>query len=332
MNLKVALVYNDPIPDRYTEMGEGDAIADVLEEVKAVGDALVALGHEFVKVPLVPPIEKAREVLSALDCDLFFNLFEGFAGRPETEAMVAAVMATLCKPFTGSSAATIALALDKALAKELFLAAGIDTPRFQILTPETVARFDLAFPVIVKPAAEDASHGVTPESVVGDHGALAAQVERISTGYGGRALVEEYIDGREFSVTIIGHRRPIITAISEIEFSLPEGMPKVLTFGAKWNENDLYFDHTAPVCPAKISEELERRISRVAVAAFLLLGCHGYARADVRMDDQGRICLIEVNPNPDVAPTVVWDARLASIGLSYPQFIERVINLAFDRE
>jgi D-alanine-D-alanine ligase len=313
-------------------MGEADAIADVLEEVKAVYDALLELGHSVIKVPLVPPISSISPILAGLDVDIFFNLFEGFAGQPETEAKVAGIMAVSGKPFTGSAAPTLALALDKVKTKELLIATGVNTPKYQELRPGEITRFALTFPCIVKPAAEDASHGVTQENVVHDRAALAVQVERIYTHYGGRALVEEFIEGREFAATIIGNRHPVITAISEINFSLPEGLPKMLTFGAKWLVNDAYFNHTDPVCPADIDDALAASISDVAISAYRLLGCRGYARVDMRLDAQGRVNVLEVNPNPDIAMTTVWDARLASVGLTYPQFVDRIIQLAFDRE
>jgi D-alanine-D-alanine ligase len=330
--LRIALVYNDPVPDRYSQMGEADAVADVLEEVKAVYDALLEVGHSVIKVPLVPPIESVRSILAGLDVDVFFNLFEGFAGQPETEAMVAGMMAVIGKPFTGSAAPTLALALDKVKTKELLIAAGINTPKHQVLRPENLGQFALKYPCIVKPAAEDASHGVNQNSVVYDTAALAVQVEKICSHYGGKALVEEFLDGREFASTIMGTRQPFITAISEINYTLPPGLPRMLTFGAKWLTDDVYFNHTDPVCPAKIDDALEAHISEVSLAAYRLLGCRGYARVDMRLDNQGRVNVLEVNPNPDIAMTVVWDARLASIGLTYPQFIEKIIQLAFDRE
>jgi len=330
--LRVALIYNDPIPDRYSEMGEAEAIADVLEEVKSVYDGLIASGYSVVKVPLVPPIDSVRDILSNTDADIFFNLFEGFAGRPETEAMVAGMLAVMGKPFTGSLPATLALALDKVKTKELLLAAGLNTPRYQVLCLDELDRFSLNFPCIVKPAGEDASHGVDQHSVVNDPQALAVQVEKICVHYGGKALVEEFIDGREFASTIMGIHHPIITAISEIEFSLPPGLPRMLTFGAKWLTEDVYFHHTDPVCPAKIDSALQAHITETSIAAYRLLGCRGYARVDMRLDSQGRANVLEVNPNPDIAPTVVWDARLASIGMTYPQFIDRILQLALDRE
>ena len=332
MALKVALIYNDPIPDRYSQMGEADAIADVLEEVKAVYDALLEMGHSVVKVPLVPPIDSVRSTLTGLDVDIFFNLFEGFAGQPETEAMVTGMMAVMGKPFTGSLAPTLALALDKVKTKELLIAAGVNTPRFQVLRPDNVSQFDLKYPCIVKPAAEDASHGVNQDSVVNDMGALTVQVEKICLHYGGRALVEEFLDGRELSSTIMGIRKPIVLQISEIIFSLPPGLPKMLTFGAKWLTDDIYFHHTDPVCPANVDDALRAHVSEVSISAARLLGCRGYARVDMRLDAEGHASVLEVNPNPDISLTSGAVRQASAIGLTYPQFVDRIMQLAFDRE
>ena len=330
--LRVALIYNDPIPDRYSQMGEADAVADVLEEVKAVYDALLEMGHSVIKVPLVPPIDNVRTILAGMDADIFFNLFEGFAGQPETEAMVAGMMAAMGKAFTGSPAPTLALALDKVKTKELLIAAGVNTPRYQVLYPHTVGSFNMKFPCIVKPAAEDASHGVDQHSVVNDKESLLAQVEKICAHYGGIALVEEFLDGRELSSTIMGIRKPILLSISEIVFSLPPGLPKMLTFGAKWLTDDIYFHHTDPVCPAKVDDALWAHISEVSIAAYRLLGCRGYARVDMRLDAEGRASVLEVNPNPDISVTSGAVRQASAIGLTYPQFVDRIMQLAFDKE
>lgn len=344
MALRVALVYNDPIPDRYSQMGEAAAVADVLDAVKAVNDALVGMGHSVTKVPLVPPIDEVRAILSSLEVDIFFNLFEGFAGQPETEAMVAGMMAVLGKPFTGSTAPTLALALDKAKTKELLIAAGLTTPRYQVLRPESVNSFTLSYPCIVKPVAEDASHGVTQDSVVHNSVSLAQQVAKISANYGGRALVEEFLDGRQLSVTITGNRIPTVLFISELIFSLPPELPRIFTFGAKWLTNDVYYDRTTPVCPAEVDEDLRAHLSEISLATYKLLGCRGYARVDLRLDAQGYANVLEVNPNPDIVayanllegnpnpdiPIPSW-SKVGS-RLTYPQIVERIIELAFDRE
>jgi len=332
LSLNVALVYNDPTPDRYSNMGEADAVSDVLEEVKAVYDALLVMGYSVVKVPLVPPLEDARATLTRLDAGVIFNLFEGFAGQPETEAMVAGMMATMGKPFTGSAAPTLALALDKVKTKELLMAAGVNTPRYQVLYPHTVSSFNLGFPVIVKPVAEDASHGVNQDSVVKDIGALKQQVEKVCSDYGGRALVEQFLNGRELSATIMGIRHPRLLSISEIVFSLPSELPNMLTFGAKWLTDDVYFHHTDPVCPAQVDDALWAHISEVSLAAYRLLDCRGYARVDMRLDASGRASVLEVNPNPDISLTSGAVRQASAIGITYPQFIDRIVQMAFDKE
>ena len=332
LGLKVALIYNDPVPDRYSQMGEADAVEDVLEEVKAVSSALRELGHDVAEIPLLPPIDNVRRIVSTLNPDIFFNLFEGFAGQPETEAMVAGILASLGKVFTGSFAPTLAIALDKIKTKELLIAAGINTPPYQEMTIDNVDSFSLNYPVIVKPVAEDASHGLTQDCVVNELIGLKHQVELVSTNYGGRALVEEFLDGREFSSTIMGIHTPKVLSVSEIEFSLAEGMTRMLTFGAKWLPDDIYFQKTDPVCPAKIDKELWHHLSEVSIAAYRLLGCRGYARIDMRLDNRGQASVLEVNPNPDISLTSGAVRQATAIGLTYPQFVERIMHLAFDKE
>ncbi|MCL2140653.1 MAG: ATP-grasp domain-containing protein [Dehalococcoidia bacterium] len=332
MSLKVALIYNEPIPDRYDQIGEADAVEDVLEEVKAVHSALIEMGHEVNVIPLIPPVEGVRAVLAETEADVFFNLFEGFAGQPKTEAMIAGMLAAMGKSFTGSLAPTLALALDKVKTKELLVAAGVNTPPYQVLYPQTVDTFRLKYPVIVKPSAEDASHGLTQDSVVNDLEALRQQVERVCTHFGGCALVEEFLDGRELSSTIMGIHKPLVLSISEIEFYLPEGMPRILTFGAKWLTDDVYFHKTDPVCPARVDEVLWKHIAEVSVTAYRLLGCRGYARVDMRLDKEGNASVLEVNPNPDISLTSGAVRQASAIGLTYPQFVERIIQLAFNKE
>lgn len=332
MPLRVGLIYNEPVPGRYAQMGEADAIADVLDAVSAVHKALGEMRHTVTLLPLVPPLEKAREQINGLDVDVFFNLFEGFAGSPQTEAQVTSMLAVSGKPYTGSNPATLALALEKGKAKELLMSAGVATPRYQVLDKSSVKNFNLSFPCIVKPMAEDASHGVTQDSVVADIEALERQVERVCRSYGGAALVEEFIDGRELSATIMGNRKPIVLSISEIVFTLPPGLPRILTFGAKWLPQDIYFDHTDPVCPAQIDRGLWQHVAETSLAAYRLLGCRGYARVDMRIGEAGRAHVLEVNPNPDISLTSGAVRQAAAIGLTYAQFVDKILKLALDEE
>jgi D-alanine-D-alanine ligase len=328
--MKVALIYNDPSSDRYQAMGESKAELGVLDEVKAVSDALVELKYSTVLVPLSPPLEKVKEKLASLEIDVVFNLFEGFDGRPETEGMVAAMLSELKFPFTGCPASTLKLALDKGKTKELLQAAGIQTPEYQILTQDNLATFSLGFPCIIKPVAEDASHGMTEESVVHDRVSLEKQIRKVCSLFGGRALVEEYLDGREFNTTVMGKDRLTVPSISEIVFTLPPDKPRILTFAAKWEENSLYFDNTKAVCPAPITPEEQKKIGRIAKAAFRLLGCRGYARVDFRQDKEGNFKVLEVNPNPDITPGSGAALQSTVAGMSYSQFVAKIIRFALN--
>jgi D-alanine-D-alanine ligase len=328
---QVAIVYNEPIPGRYEAMDEGKAVLGVLEEVQAVHQALGELGYAAVRVSLSPPLEQAREKLEGLEADLVFNLFEGFDGRPETEALMAHILAELGLPYTGCPGSALALALDKARANALLEASGIATPRYQLLSPKTLSMFHLSYPCIVKPCAEDASHGLSEESVVYEPTSLGKQVARVSQLFGGQALVEEFVDGREFNVTVLGTRELTVLPISEIAYSLPPGMPRILSFSAKWEPQSIYFERTKVICPAEMGAELREHVAETALSVFRLLGCRGYARVDLRLDNEERLKVIEANPNPDISPDSGAARQAEAAGMTYSQFIERIALLALER-
>ncbi len=331
MRLNVAVIYNQPDPDRYQVMGESKAELGVMDEVEAVEKGLAELRYTCRLVPLRPPLTEVFLKLQSLvgtGIDVVFNLFEGFDGRPETEGQVAQYLTDLRLPFTGCPASALSLALDKEKTKQLFLRAGIPTAAFQILTPADLGAFSLPFPCIVKPVNEDASHGISEESVVWNPENLQSQVTKICALFGGKAMVEEYIDGREFNTTVLGNDRLFVPGISEIVFTLPLDKPRILTYSAKWDEGCVYFDNTKAVCPAAISEKEERQMARTAREAFRLVGCRGYARVDFRQDREGNFKVLEVNPNPDITPGSGAARQTAAAGMSYSQFIDKVINYA----
>lgn len=331
MRPKVAIVYNEPSPSRYGAMGEAKAVLGVLEEVEAVHRTLAGSGYPVVRVPLYPPLEQVKERLGRVEADLVFNVFEGFDGRPETEAIVADTLAELGLPYTGCPGSALALALDKARAKALMEASGIGTPRYQLLSPETLSTFHLGYPCIVKPCGEDASHGMSEESVVNDYASLERQVARVSKLFGGKALVEEFLEGREFNTTVLGNRELIVLSISEIAYSLPPAMPRLLTFASKWEPDSIYFQCTTVICPAEIGSELRDHIVETALSVFRLLGCRGYARVDMRLDAEGRLKVLEVNPNPDISPGFGAARQAEAAGMTYNQFIERIVLLALEK-
>lgn len=327
MRKRVAIIYNEPRHSRYEAVGEGKAVLGVLEAVKAVHRALLELDFDVTLLPLVLPVERAERELRNLDKDLVFDLFEGFCDYPETEAVPPEILSQTGIPCTGCPPSALKLGSDKAKMKVLLKAAGLKTPDFQLLNPETLRMFRLGYPCIVKPRCEDASHGLSPESVVNDAASLERQTRLVSTRYSGGALVEKFIAGREFNATILGDSECSVLPVSEIVYSLPSGMPRILTFAAKWQPESPYFEGTKAVCPAEVETEERERITETAVAAFRILGGKGYARVDMRMDQAGQVNIIEVNPNPDISPGSGAVRQAETAGMTYTQFIEKIAQL-----
>jgi D-alanine-D-alanine ligase len=329
---KIAIIYNTPNPDLYSTTVEKKASLAILDGVEAIHQALAESGYSVSRLPLLPPLESAKESLKHLEADLFFNLFEGFDGCPETEATIADFLSELGLTYTGCSGGALSLGLDKAKTKACLEAIGIDTPRYQLLVPETLSLFHLNYPCIVKPCAEDGSNGITEESVVHDFASLERQVTTVSKSFGREAMVEEFVDGREFNITVLGAREPKALPPSEIVYSLPPEIPRVLSFSAKWDPQSIYFEHTKAVCPAEIDTELREHIINTAILAFRLLGSRGYARIDFRLDNTEQLKVIEVNPNPDISPDAGAALQARAAGMNYNQFIEQIVQLALERK
>ena len=332
MCARIAIVYNEPLNSRYDARGEQIAVIGVLDAVEAAHHALLGLGYEVIRVPLVPPLDQARKRLGVLEVNLVFNLFEGFGGYPETEAEIPDILSALGIPYTGCPGGALRLALDKVKTKVILTTAGIKTPDFQLLNPETLPSFRLSYPCIVKPRGEDASHGLSVESVVYDFASLEEQVASVSRFYGGQALVEQFIDGCEFNATVLGNNSCTVLPVSEIDYSLPQGVPRILTFAAKWQPDSLYFQGTKVVCPAEIGTAEREHIAQTALTASRLLGCRGYARVDMRQDAEGRLNVIEVNPNPDISPGSGAVRQAEAAGMTYPRFIEKIVQIALEKE
>ncbi|MFC1920114.1 ATP-grasp domain-containing protein [Chloroflexota bacterium] len=327
--MHIAIVYNKPVPSYYDTAGEQKAVNGVLSAVAAVQWSLLELSHTVVCVPLEMPIETVKRKLGKLKADLVFNLFEGFCGYPGTEPDIPVILSEMGIPYTGCPPDALKLALNKADNKVVLKAGGLDTPDFQLLGPGNLSSFHLRYPCIVKPGNEDGSHGMSEDSVVNDFPALERQLTRVIHLYGGDVtLVEEYINGREFNATVIGNSSGKALAVSEIAFSLSQGMPEILTYASKWDTDSDYYRGTKAVCPAQISEDERQHIAGVAEKAFALTGCRGYARVDMRMDSQGRLNVIEVNPNPDISADSGAALQAKTAGMDYKDFIGKIISLA----
>jgi D-alanine-D-alanine ligase len=184
----------------------------------------------------------------------------------------------------------------------------------------------------VKPLREDASLGIDNDALVKSQADLRRQAEKIHCLHRQPALVEEYVDGRELNVSILGNRDAEVLPISEIDFStLPPGLPRICGYEAKWVEHSPEFGHTVPLCPASLPRKVERKVREVALRAYRLMDCRDYARVDIRLGRSGTPYVLEINANPDISPDAGMPRSAGVAGYDYTRMIGRIVNLAWAR-
>lgn len=276
--------------------GDDDAEYDSPQTIAAITDALESFGHEVVQ--LEANAELPQRLMES-KVDLVFNIAEGVSGR-NREAQVPALCELCGIPYTGSDSATLALALDKALTKRLLRQHGILTPEFQVMQTgrEKLSR-KLRYPLIVKPIAEGSSKGIaSSKCVVDDEPTLRKVVRELVERYKQPALVEEYISGREFTVGLLGDRRPRVLPPMEILFKDKSIERPVYDYDVKQD----WPNHVIYQCPAKLSPQELRAVERAALESFKALDCRDVCRVDLRMNAQGQVYVLELNPLPGLTP------------------------------
>jgi D-alanine-D-alanine ligase len=331
---KVRIIFNDDGTDKFELDGEEVEFGDIRENVVVIRKALESTGIEVTETPLTEETLKSDEFMRELrggDEDLVFNLCEGAFGNAALEMNVAAMLELYSIPFTGNGAMTLGVSLNKDWTKSILKGAGVPIAN-HIVADDTPVELpeDLNFPLIVKPLSEDASYGIETNSVVNTMEELDERVEYILDEFCQPAMVEEYIDGREFNLAIIGSEdRVRALPPSEIDFSeFPEGLPKICSYEAKWIEESPLYMKSPPVCPANVTEELAEALEDTALEAFEALGCRDYARIDMRQGADGVLRVLEVNPNPDISTDAGLARAARSVGLSYDELIIEIIASA----
>jgi D-alanine-D-alanine ligase len=300
--------------------------------------ALRVAGHEPTHIVTVTDVGEIVQRLRAAAPDLVFNLAESFDDKSALDASVTALLNLLDLRYTGSSPAGLMLSGDKSVTKKILRFHGITTPGFATLyRGATDSVDDLRFPVIVKPPQEDASIGITTKSVVRDLKELFTQIDMLQTEYrGAPVLVEEFIEGRELYVGVLGNANAEALPVIELDFTgFPEGIPRVASWDAKWgkegDDKGAEFAGTKSVFPDDLDEELVERVHRVALDAFHALRLRDYARVDLRVGADGEIHVIEVNPNCYLEKTAEFARAAEKHGLSYDDLIARIVELAAAR-
>ncbi len=306
----------------------------VLEEMEDIKAALSSLGYRPSTFNVDSDIDRLYRHLLSEKPDLVFNLVESLENEAIQEMHVAGLYELLKIPYTGAGPLALGTALNKPRVKEILASHGIKTPKFQVFHPleKIVPEEGMQFPMIVKPAREDASVGISDRSVVNTAGELRKQVRFIFEEFEQPALVEEYIDGRELNVALLGNKEPEILPISEIDFSgLTESMHRIVSYEAKWMQGTIAYEGTKGMCPAVLTAGQESRIRAMALKCFTLIGCRDYARVDFRLSREGVPYVLEVNPNPDISDDAGFARSARAFGLGFPETIGRIVEVAMER-
>jgi D-alanine-D-alanine ligase len=308
----------------------------VLAEVAAVAGALGELRIPH-RIAGVAESAALAGVLAAAPEAVVFNLVEGFPGDPAAANAVPDLCRAAGKECTGNSTAALALALDKARAKAALQAAGLPCPGgVQILPGEAVPHGLLPRgTVILKPAATDASEGIDEDGVLdsADSARLEAVLRRLHAQFRQPVLVEPFIDGRELNVAAFEQAGELrVLPLAEIEFAeFAPGKPRIVGYRAKWDEGSFECRNTRRVIPAPLPEAAAARLRALVRAAWRACGLRDYARVDFRLDAAGEPFILEVNPNPDIAPDAGFAAALAAGGVPFREFVEMMVANARGR-
>jgi len=301
-------------------------------DIEAITDALRELGHE----PSTMAIDGRPQTLTRVarsNADLFFNLVESYAGDDTKEMHFAAFLDLVNKKYTGAGPHGSFLAMDKALAKKIIRAAELYTPYSAVVHNGRVEHAqDIQFPMIVKPASEDASKGIDSASVVHSVKDLLERIAYVHEEFDSAALIEEYIEGREIYAAVIGNDKPEALPLIELDLSkLPDGMPKIAGYEVKFDVTTEAYKVTKSAPARDIGEEMTALIHQTAITAFRALKLRDYGRLDLRLGENGRVYVIEANPNPWLDPAAEFAMAAKESGRSYTDTIGEIIELAMKR-
>jgi D-alanine-D-alanine ligase len=327
VGLTVALCFNlgkdlvprdDEPPDLHCEL-------DSEKTIHAIAGALASAGNE---VMLIEADDDAPAKLAAARPDVVFNVAEGLRGESR-ESFIPAVCDALGIPYTGSGVLTLAVSLDKAMAKRVFAFEGVPTPPFCVIQPgQEIEAGNLRYPLFVKPLREGSSMGISERSRAENYEQLREQVLAIHHGYRQPALVEEFLSGREFTVGILGNEQVEFFPIMEINYQAVPEDHNVYSrhFKAEWSSWNYYF------CPAPLSDIERYRLQETALAAYRAVGCRDLGRVDIRCDRDGQPCVMEINPIPGLSPGFSDYPRMAEVGgYSHAELINAILERAVQR-
>src|SRR3989338_3854702 len=303
---------------------DANAEFDHPSTIDVIDSAIQSCGF---KVKRIGNVSNLLEHIDHLDVDIVFNISEGIGGR-NRESQVPVLLEMAGIPFVGADALTQGLTLDKIIAKKIFIAEGIPTPRFFEArnSAELINTNHFKFPLIVKPRFEGSSKGLSENSRVENKEQLLKQVEFLINTYKQPALIEEFILGEEFTVAIVGNDPPEVLPIVQIKIDGDLKLNEKFYTFARISSDRLEY-----VCPAPVASDLQETISALALKTYQAVECRDFGRIDFRVDNKQRPYVLEINPLPSLSTEDVFMMIAKVIGISYPEMIGRILNSAFKR-
>jgi D-alanine-D-alanine ligase len=325
----IGILYNEPVPPGSPF---SEASLDVLTQVEAFEFALNELGHPCVRIPFTRDIRRFMMAMTKNKVEMALNLCETVDEDATLSGHPAAVLELLGIPFSGSPSISIMLTTDKVMTKSLLRSRGIATPNYAVCSKgEPICSSHLRYPVIVKPRYEDASIGVDQGSVFECEKSLRRGVRDFSERFGD-LLIEEYIDGRELNVSLLGYPSAKVLAVADIDFSeFPQHLYPIVGYRAKWDKTSFEYHHTPRRFPRDLSSFLLGGVKRTAVACFKLFMLRDYGRVDMRVDGTGKAYVLEVNANPCLSPDAGFAAAAQHAGMTYSEMVDRLVSFMIQR-
>jgi D-alanine-D-alanine ligase len=309
------------------------ALQDTARVAMHINGALKALGYFTFPVAVRSSLSELRKTLSpfSIKTAFVFNNCDSFNGNNMAATKVIRLVESLGFRHTGSLADVIKACIDKSRMKQKLASARIPTPRYQVFTqPHGFYRY--RFPAIIKPLTDDGSIGIDLHSVVQDHAELMERVKHIIEHYHQAALVEEFVSGRELTVSVWGNQSLQALPISEQDYSrIRNPLHHILTYESKWNPDSYHYQNIATHCPALLAPEEARRVADTALRAFRVLGLRDFGRIDIRYHN-GTPYVIDINEVPDLGPGSGFSVAATAAGFSYAEMIAHLLELALERE
>ena len=344
--MKVAIVFNETNPEQYKTKKKRTKNTDFkpvfsleennpLFEFEEMAKALRKYNYEAYTLNILDNLTTFIKDYEKNKPDVVFNLVELYKDQPRLEMSFTGILELMNVAFTGAPPLALGTCQNKTLTKRILNSLGIRTPRYKIIkTMDRSFRLGLHYPLIVKPALEDASVGIDNDAIVDNVDALKKRVEYVFNSFNQHALVEEFILGRELNIAVFGDKNPTILPISEIDFSqMPDDLHPIVSFQAKWDPMHVAYHKTIPICPAQLSDKTRKEAEIMALNCFRAVGCRDYARVDMRLSkSDNKLYVLEVNPNPDLTEDAGFMRSATHGGYSYKKTLKMIVDFAYERK